>query len=204
MEELKCKECGAVLAQNAKECPVCGCPVDVTEATPIEVKGEPIAQNTSVKTAKAKAVDLVKGKKSVKINFMAVISLILGVVIIVMGAKVAKMKVDVDVDTFTPKHYDADTAMFKGDFYTEIYEATDIIVDELDETNSGIASLSQAIATMSDTMANAIYYPIGMLIIALGLGVIAVSCIHILDDGHGARKNEAQSMMIDKDELPDL
>ena len=188
MEELKCKECGAVLAQNAKECPVCGCPVDVTEATPIEVKGEPIAQNTSVKTAKAKAVDLVKGKKAAKINFMAVISLILGAVIIVMGAKVAKMKVDVDVDTFTPKHY----------------EATDIIVDELDETNSGIASLSQAIATMSDTMANAIYYPIGMLIIALGLGVIAVSCIHILDDGHGARKNEAQSMLIDKDELPDL
>lgn len=179
MEELKCKECGAVLAQNAKECPVCGCPVDVTEATPIEVKGEPIAQDTSVKTAKAKAADLVKGKKSVKINFMAVISLILGVVIIVMGAKVAKMKVDVDVDTFTPKHYDADTAMFKGEFYTEIYEAT-------------------------DTMANAIYYPIGMLIIALGLGVIAVSCIHILDDGHGARKNEAQSMLIDKDELPDL
>lgn len=179
MEELKCKECGAVLAQNAKECPVCGCPVDVTEATPIEVKGEPIAQDTSVKTAKAKAADLVKGKKSVKINFMTVISLILGVVIIVMGAKVAKMKVDVDVDTFTPKHYDADTAVFGADFYTEIYEAT-------------------------DTMANAIYYPIGMLIIALGLGVIAVSCIHILDDGHGARKNEAQSMLIDKDELPDL
>lgn len=107
---------------------------------------------------------------------MSVIALILGIVIIVMGAKVMKMKVD--VDTYSAKHYDAEYAAFGGDFYTEIYGATDTIVDELDDINSGIATLSESIADISNT----IYYPIGMMIIALGLGVVAISCIHILKE----------------------
>lgn len=186
MEEKKCKECGAILAADAKECSVCGCPVDIAEGKPIEVKGEPAAQSVKTEETKAKAIGMMKEKKSIKINFMAIISLILGIVIIAMGAKVSKMKMDVDVEaaTYSAKHYDVDYAAFGGDFYTEIYGATDTIVDELDDINSGVATLTKSVASASDTMANTlantIYYPVGMLIIALGIGVVAVSCIHIL------------------------
>ncbi len=171
MDEMKCKECGAMLAQGAKECQICGCPVD--DVKPVEVKGEPAVQpEKAVETT----APLTNKKKSIKINFMSIIALILGIVIIVMGSKVMKMKVD--VDTYTAKRYDVEYAAFGGDFYTEIYKATDVIVDELDDMNGGIETLSESIAAISNT----IYYPIGMLLIALGLGVVAFSCIHIIKD----------------------
>ena len=180
MDELKCKECGTILQQDMKVCPVCGCPVDeiASEAVngTVEVKGEPVIGNVMPETPKADTKPPVKEKKPIKINVMSIIALVLGIVIIAMGAKVMKMKVD--VDTYSAKHYDAEYAAIGGDFYTEIYGATDTIVDELDDINSGIATLSESIADISNT----IYYPIGMMIIALGLGVVAISCIHILKE----------------------
>lgn len=154
MSELKCKECGAVLEQGAKECPSCGCPI---EETTVEYAEQTKAQ----------------APKKFKVNVMSVISLLLGVVIIVMGITV--MNKEVSIDTYSAKHYDADYAAFGGDFYTEIYGASDIIVDELDDINGGIEVLSESMAAA----ANIIYYPIGMMIIALGLGVVAVSCNHL-------------------------
>lgn len=152
MNELKCKECGAALAAGAKECPSCGCPVE-------EVKVEYAAPATA-QIAK-------------KFNVMSIISLLLGVVIIIMGFSV--MNKEISIDTYNAKHYDADYAAFGGDFYTEIYGASDIIVDELNDINGGVEVLSESIAAL----ANVIYYPIGMMIIALGLGVVAVSCNHL-------------------------
>lgn len=152
MTELKCRECGAALAQGAKECPSCGCPIG-------EVKPGNAAP-TKTRTAK-------------KFNIMSIISLLLGIVIIIMGITV--MNKEVSIDTYSAKHYDADYAEFGGDFYTEIYGASDIIVDELNDINGGVEVLSESMAAME----NVIYYPVGMMIIALGLGVIAVSCNHI-------------------------
>lgn len=152
MDALKCKECGAELAQGTKECPNCGCPIE-------EINVE-CAAPTKTQIAK-------------KFNVMPIISLLLGVVIIIMGITV--MNKEVSIDTYIAKHYDADYAAFGGDFYTEIYGASDIIVDELNDINGGIEVLSESIAAL----ANVIYYPIGMMIIALGLGVVAVSCNHI-------------------------
>ena len=152
MNELKCKECGAALVQGAKECPSCGCPIE-------EVKVE-YAAPTKTQTAK-------------KFNVMSIISLLLGVVIIIMGITV--MNKEVSIETYNAKHYDADYAAFGGYFYTEIYGASDIIVDELNDINGGVEVLSESMAAM----ANVIYYPVGMMIVALGLGVVAVSCNHI-------------------------
>ena len=152
MNELKCKECGTVLAQGAKECPSCGCPIE-------EIKVESAAP-TKTQTAK-------------KINVMPIISLLFGVVIIIMGITV--MNKEVSIDTYSAKRYDVDYAAFGGDFYTEIYRASDIIVDELNDINGGIEALSESMAAM----ANAIYYPAGMIIVSLGLGVVAASCNHI-------------------------
>ena len=48
-------------------------------------------------------------------------------------------------------------------------------LDELNDISGGVEVLSESIAAM----ANAIYYSVGMMIIALGLGVVATSCNHI-------------------------
>lgn len=152
MNELKCKECGAVVAQGAKECPSCGYPVE-------EVK---------VKCAEQSKIQTIK-----KLNVMSIISMLLGVIIIVIGITV--MNKEVKIETYSAKQYDADYAAFGGDFYTEIYEASDIIVDELNDINGGIELLSESM----DAMVNVIYYPVGMMIIALGIGVVAVSCNHV-------------------------
>lgn len=155
MNELKCKECGAELAQGVKECPSCGCPV---EEAAFEY-AEPAKAQTP---------------KKFKINIMPVISLLLGVVIIIMGITVKNK--EVSIDTYSAKNYDAEGAAFGGDFYTEIYGASDMIVDELNDINRGVEALSESM----EVMANAVYYPIGMAIIAIGIGVIAVSCSFVL------------------------
>ena len=102
-----------------------------------------------------------------------VAALILGVVIIFMGMKV--MRTSVSVDTFQAKHYNTDSMTFGADFYTEIYRASDTIVDELSELNSGVETISESVAEL----ANVIYEPVGTLIVTLGIGVIAVSLCHI-------------------------
>lgn len=150
MNELKCKECGAIIESGMNECPSCGCPVE-----------------------KAKDPKNTNERKVVRFNVMPTISLFLGIVVIVMGMVV--MKKQVNIDTYTAKHYDAEYAAFGADFYTEIYGASDIIVDELNDINGGVALLSESMVSV----ANIIYYPIGMLIIAVGIGVISVSLVHI-------------------------
>lgn len=158
MEELKCKECGAVLAQEAKECPVCGCPVE--EA----VNAEPTAPKPTAPQ---------KEKRESKINITAIISLLLGIAIIIMGGTVINK--EISIDTYRAEHYNAEYAEFGGDFYTYIYGASDTMVDELNAINSGVELISESMSTI----ANIIYYPAGMIIIAIGLGVVAMSVNHI-------------------------
>ena len=103
-------------------------------------------------------------------NKMALVSMAIGLVIIIMGFVVIGK--NVSVNTHYAHSYDVDYAAFGADFYTEIYGASDVIVSALDDINGGIGQISQSMAVL----ANVVQYPIGMLIIALGLGVIAVSC----------------------------
>ena len=49
------------------------------------------------------------------------------------------------------------------------------MVDELNAINSGVELISESMSTI----ANIIYYPAGMIIIAIGLGVVAMSVNHI-------------------------
>lgn len=149
MNELKCKECGAKLTQGEKECPSCGCPTE--------------------------SIDM-KRSAVVKINVLPIISLILGVLIIIMGVTVKNK--EISFDTYTAIHYAVDHAVFGADFYTEIYEASDIIADELNDINSGVEVLSRSI----EAVANVICYSAGMIMIALGISVTAVSCNYIRKD----------------------
>lgn len=152
MSELRCKECGAPLEQGMRECPTCGCPIEEEK----------------------KQTAVFQGKMAVKLNVMAVVSLLIGIAIVIMGMNV--MHKEVHISTYSAKHYDVDYAAFGADFYTDIYEASDIIVDELSDINGGMEKLSESMAEM----ANVIYEPIGMMIAAIGLGVIAVSCKDLL------------------------
>lgn len=152
MRELICKECGARLKPRTTECQSCGCPIEEANVDYPTITNVPTVNN---------------------LNVRSIISLLLGVVIVIMGITV--MNKEVTIGTYGATHYDVDYASFGADFYTEIYGASDIIVDELNDINGGIKVLSEAMAIM----ANVIYYPIGMMIVALGLGVIAVSCNYI-------------------------
>lgn len=170
MNELKCKECGAALEQASKECPSCGRPVEEVKTEPAAPAcGCPIEETAAEPAAPAKT----QARSAKKFNIMSVVSLLLGVAIIIMGITVMTKKVN--IDTYSAKFYDAEYRAFGADFYTDIYEASDIIVDELNDINGGIEVLSESMAAM----ANTVYYPVGMMIIALGLGVVAVSCNHI-------------------------
>lgn len=149
MNDFTCNECGAILPQNATECPNCGCPVPSTP------------QNAF------------KKKTLSSLRIQSVISLILGIIILVLG--VSLMKKDVSLDPYSAKKYDAEYTAFGGDFYTSIYGATDIIVDELSDINDGLESLSETMISSIE----AIYYAGGVIVSALGLGVIAMSCCYI-------------------------
>lgn len=148
MESKICVECGEVLTQGMKACPKCGCPV--------------INENYYTKEAAKR-----------KNNILPFISLVIGIVILVMGIFVITQKAHTKV--FSASEYDAASAKFGADFYTEIYEVTDIIVDELNDVNNGMEIISSSINNIID----AIYFSAGMIIIALGLVTIAISCLHI-------------------------
>lgn len=152
MNELKCKECGTALVQGVKECPSCGCPIEDTD----------FESNTVVKENAIK-----------KFNVMPIISLIFGIVVIFMGITVKNK--EISFDTYTANHYDVDHAVFGADFYTEIYEAADIIADELNDINGGVEVISESM----EAVANVICYSAGMVMIALGISVAAVSCNYI-------------------------
>ena len=97
----------------------------------------------------------------------------MGVAIIIIGITVKNK--DASLDIYSAKNYNIESTKFGGDFYTEIYAASDMIVDELNDINTGIESLSQSIASST----NVIYYSTGMLIIAIGTAVVAISCNNI-------------------------
>ena len=184
MDEMKCSECGAVLPQDVRFCPVCGCPTEEVTNSPSEenanaavepaILNETNAANDESAVNTAPIVPLEKTEKTYKVNFAALASLVLGIVIIIMGSSVMNKNADLAVYKANP--YDADYAAFGGDFYTEIYAVTDMIVDELNDMNNGIATVSRAVVAEVNT----VYYTTGMLMIAIGLGVIAIAGVHVV------------------------
>ena len=160
---IKCVECGTEFDDSVKTCPNCGCPVQCT----------PVVEKEAATSINIPATNAKPTPKSLKINFLAVAALILGVVIMLMGFSVKNKQFDIDI--YTASRYSVDTAKFGADFYTEIYKASDTAVDAISAVNGGIASLSGSVAEFAEI----IPYSTGMIIIAIGMGVIAVSVTHI-------------------------
>ena len=155
MEERKCPECGEVILENLHECPRCGCPLEDNIPTTVP-------QETQPKISKEKEVHSKK-----KVNIMPLISLVIGIIVFILGCTLLNHKYS--LETYSARSYNVDSAAFGADFYTEIYGASDTIVD------GGIATISSAFTEI----VYAIYFSGGIIVIALGLGIVAMSLLHI-------------------------
>lgn len=165
MEELKCPRCGAVLAAGADVCAQCGYSLPSGEAPAMQ--GEAVSRPAYEAAAAGAAPASAKRKP----NLLPLVSLAIGVVILVLGIFTATRKADVAV--YQAKPYSISGFTFGADFYTEIYGASETIVDELSDINGGLSALS---ASASATI-NALYFSAGMIVTAVGLGTIAAACI---------------------------
>ncbi len=162
MNELKCPECGTSILSNMTECPNCGYPVSLKEVDESQNESttlRSIASSKNMQTQKAYTIPYV--------------SLVIGIIILIIG--ICMVIIHPETNTYVAKTFSVDNAAFGADFYTEIYGATDIIVDELNAINGGIESLSASI----NAFANLFYSSVGILIIAIGLSTIAFSFLHI-------------------------
>ena len=174
MEERKCIECGQIIPDNMNECPNCGCPIgDVENENKFIEENE--LSNIEQKEIKKNISENLNDNKCDKTNKIRIIftsiALIIGLITIIMGYKV--MSHDVEAELHNAGMYDVGFNAFGGDFYTEIYKASDTIVDELNSINHGISIVSNS---MKSTI-KAIYYGSGMVIIAIGLGITAFPLI---------------------------
>lgn len=174
MEEKKCIECGQIIPDNMDECPNCGCPIEEIEDTN-KFKEENDLNNIGKKEIKKNISESSNDNKCDKTSKIRMIftsiALIIGLIAIIMGHKV--MSHDVETELHNAGMYDVGFNAFGGDFYTEIYKASDTIVDELNSINNGMSVISNS---MKSTI-KAIYYGSGMVIIAIGLGIVALSLI---------------------------
>ena len=140
MNEIKCPECGNMVEESLENCPTCGYPL------------------------KKK-----KEKKNSSVSLCACLALIIGVIIIGMGAYTTTKSAGVKVHT--AKTYEAEYAAFGADFYTEIYGATKAASDSLNNIDAGLAIVSKD----ANSIINAMYFSTGMIIMAIGGAVVAVS-----------------------------
>lgn len=108
-----------------------------------------------------------------KRKLLPLISLAIGVVMLLLGIVTATRKAG--AEPYEAQQYGVSHMTFGADFYTEMYNASDTIVQELNDINGGVASLSAS----AGAAIKAIYFSAGMIIIALGLGTIAISCIFL-------------------------
>lgn len=164
MSNLKCPECGTVLPLGANECPQCGCPIpqerNSSSSAPVSERLESPPQNVSL---------VVPTKTKKKISFAPWLIRLIGIMILFLGVTV--VSTESNLEPYNATTFDVDSAMFGGDFYTEIYGATDTIVDELSAINGAAANLSASLVAIPET----IYFCSRMVIIAIGLSVIALS-----------------------------
>ena len=150
MNEIKCPECGSVINADVEICPTCGFPVKKSDEQKI-----------------------ITEKEKKHFNVLSLIALLIGVVIIIIGGYTATRKADLKIHS--AKKYNTDIAAFGADFYTEIYDATKAAADGVWDVNSGIEIISKDMSSI----ANTIYFSAGMIIIAIGSAIVAVSIKNI-------------------------
>lgn len=120
---------------------------------------------------------MVKKILSIVVAVIAVVIIVLGISLISTDPVGASYSGDFG-------HYDAESAAFGADFYTYMYNASDIIVSELNDIGNNLPEIIaaqngaiKATNNLNETVAKAG----GMVVIAIGLAVLAYSVKGIVD-----------------------
>ena len=109
-------------------------------------------------------------------KIISLLMAIIGIVVIILGVGLMGDTASAKSFSHSASYYNADSASFGGDFYTYIYEASDTIVDELDDINNGVSTMVDAQSAQLKKTAEtttAIYKTGGMIVIAIGLAIVA-------------------------------
>lgn len=123
----------------------------------------------------------------------SIICFILGIVVIILGTRLVAEPADHSVEDNTFRYsatdYDLPHAAFGADFYTDIYEGSDYIVDVLDDINksmetvvkaeNGIYEATAANIKATDDLIDTIYEVSGMIVIAIGAVIVAYGIANI-------------------------
>ena len=102
---------------------------------------------------------------------------VIGLVVIILGASLSGTDVkSASSFSYSAGSFDVPGASFGADFYTYMYDASDMIVSELDAMGEGFAEMVDAQSHMGKKIVEttkAVYEVGGMIVIALGLALIA-------------------------------
>ena len=146
--------------------------------------------------------------KSNKIT--AIISLALGIIVVIMGLSMlspsASTSFSGSSSTYYSGSYDVRGASFGADFYTYMYDASDTIVEELNDISTaaeiitknqqGIRNGIHSVMDATDSLNNTVSKTGGMIVIAIGLSILSRSVPLAADLFCGAKEEKK------KEELP--
>lgn len=119
----------------------------------------------------------------------AILTALIGVVVIAMGASLMKSNAYHGVDgssfRYVAEEYDISSATFGADYYTYMYRANDTMVDELNAINKALETVvkaenainnaASANVDATDALIAAVCKVGGMVIVAIGLAILAYS-----------------------------
>ena len=111
---------------------------------------------------------------------IGILVILLGIILVCLSPSFETSSGSISYD---PSSYNADYAEFGADFYTYMYSASDIIVDELNDINEGLGEVVKAqkyinnnlISSIAATEAliGAVYTAGGIVAIAIGLFILS-------------------------------
>lgn len=136
-------------------------------------------------------------------KIVAIATAVIGIIVIVLGitlfSQASNYTVDEDYFTYNAESYDVEYAKFGADFYTSIYEASDVIVSELNDINEAMEIAIEAqdsINTAVSANILATYKVGGAIVIAIGLGIFtyALQCFWLAFSGVSSKNTSAETI----------
>lgn len=121
----------------------------------------------------------------------SILCLVIGLVILLLGITAKAQPADNGISgggySYYPEDYYLRSASFGADFYTYIYEGSDVIVDELNDINQAMATVVEAEngiyraaarnISATDELTDTVNRYGSLLLIAIGLAVIAYGLV---------------------------
>ena len=121
----------------------------------------------------------------------AIVCIVIGIAVIVLGIGIKPDFDDHAVSknyySYSAKDYDLPYAKFGADFYTDIYQGSDYIVDVTNDINksietvvnaqNGIYAATAANIDATDALIETVYEVSRIIVISIGLGILALGLV---------------------------